>query len=677
MRLEQSPPHGGFPGGFSRGFASALRTAMGLRHIVVPTFVLLIGLLFSLAVAMQLWRVAEAEDRERFQHGIERKLDGIQDRLETYVAVLRGAAGLFTASDDVDRNGFATYVDRLQLLERYPGVQGIGFSRRVPADRRDELTAAMQRQGIAGFEIWPHDPRSEYHAILYLEPLDRRNQSAIGYDMFTDPVRRAAMERARDSGLPSASGRVELVQEIDDRKQPGFLIYLPVYETGKVPDEVAERRATLLGFVYSPFRAHDLFDAIFTEERNPELRFQVYDGDIAPENLLYRSDSDRPAGAGADAPRFTGMLPVEVAGRRWTIFFATRPEFELRSSRGMVPFFFAGGALVTVLLAGATWLQARAARTAELAKDALHQINDTLEQRVKERTHALEQTQADLRAVNENLELIVAARTGELRDANEEIQRFAYVISHDLRAPLVNIMGFTSELEAVRAAVAERLAAQEPVPASSNGGPNGGDGPSGGQPSIDEEFAEALGFIKASTAKMDRLISAILKLSREGRRKFAPERLDMEELVASIADTLQHQLQERGAEIEIGAMPSLVSDRLAIEQVFTNLLENAVKYLDDRRPGRILVRGSEQPATLRYEIKDNGRGIDPKDHERIFDLFRRAGAQDRPGEGIGLPHVRTLVRRLGGTITCESELGRGSIFAITLPRNAFAARNAT
>jgi signal transduction histidine kinase len=185
---------------------------------------------------------------------------------------------------------------------------------------------------------------------------------------------------------------------------------------------------------------------------------------------------------------------------------------------------------------------------------------------------------------------------------------------------------------------------------------------------VDTDLAEAIGFIRTSTAKMDRLIAAILKLSREGRRILAPERIDMAQLLDGQRNSLAHQLGERGAELIVESCPNLVTDRLAAEQIFGNLIENAIKYLSPARPGRIVVRGYEEGTAVRYEVEDNGRGIDPKDFDRIFDLFRRSGVQDQPGEGIGLAHVRAIVRRLGGTVSVRSSLGDGSVFTIVLPK---------
>ncbi|MGM4956910.1 sensor histidine kinase [Bradyrhizobium barranii] len=280
---------------------------------------------------------------------------------------------------------------------------------------------------------------------------------------------------------------------------------------------------------------------------------------------------------------------------------------------------------------------------------------------------ARDEAETRLRDAYANLETVVDDRTADLREANNEIQRFAYIVSHDLRSPLVNIMGFTSELEELSGDIFRRIGGLTHVPAD---GPPLADGEvtlEGPDKQLSTDFSEALGFIKSSIAKMDRLISAILNLTREGRREFVPEKIDTRELIEAIVSTLAHQSAEAQAEIHVAPLPDLVSDRLALEQIFSNLIDNAIKYLKAGAPGEIRIRGRTKLGYAIFEISDNGRGIDPKDHQRIFDLFRRAGTQDKPGQGIGLAHVRALVRRLGGTMSVSSELNTGSTFTITLP----------
>ena len=279
---------------------------------------------------------------------------------------------------------------------------------------------------------------------------------------------------------------------------------------------------------------------------------------------------------------------------------------------------------------------------------------------VRRGVREVEEARIALAEANEGLEAAVAERTAELSQANDEIQRFAYIVSHDLRAPLVNVMGFTSELDAARKVLKDQIDSLDEVGAAKV------------RPearfAIEEDLPEAIGFIRTSTAKMDRLINAILKLSREGSRVITPESVSIETLVVSIADTMYQQLQAADAEIEVVAgLPTIVTDRLSIEQIFQNLIENAVKYLDRSRAGRVKITGRRVGGQVEYAIEDNGRGIDAKDHERVFELFRRAGAQDQPGEGLGLAFVRASVRRLGGTIRLTSEPGRGSTFHLSFP----------
>nr|WP_314258687.1 CHASE3 domain-containing protein [uncultured Devosia sp.] len=274
----------------------------------------------------------------------------------------------------------------------------------------------------------------------------------------------------------------------------------------------------------------------------------------------------------------------------------------------------------------------------------------------------LSAAQREVAAANAGLEERVRERTSELGRANEEIQRFAYIVTHDLRAPLVNIMGFTSELETSVGELSGYMA----------------DRPDDGDPKFanaklaaTEDLPEAVTFIRAATRKMDSLINAILKISREGRRQLRPETLDLKQIAEATVNSVQHQIVESGGETRIDiAVPRLVTDKLSIEQVLGNLLDNAVKYRQPDRPLHLAIRAEYAAGNrIEIEVQDNGRGIAANDHERVFELFRRAGTQTQPGEGIGLAHVRTMVRSLGGDITLRSELGVGTTFIITLPRD--------
>lgn len=267
----------------------------------------------------------------------------------------------------------------------------------------------------------------------------------------------------------------------------------------------------------------------------------------------------------------------------------------------------------------------------------------------------------ELEGLNAGLEQRVRERTEDLIQANQEIQRFAYIVTHDLRAPLVNIMGFTSELDNALKTIQSYFKSED--------GASNEAARSETMLAVQEDLPEAIGFIRSSTRKMDELINAILKISRDGRRQLKPERIDVAELIQHNADAIQHQVLEANGEVNIKVdVKTIITDRFSLEQALGNLLDNAVKYREPERPLRLSVRAFRVNAfTVGIDVSDNGRGIAPEDHERVFELFRRSGVQDKPGEGIGLAHVRSLVRNMGGDIQLKSERGKGSTFMIRMP----------
>lgn len=298
-----------------------------------------------------------------------------------------------------------------------------------------------------------------------------------------------------------------------------------------------------------------------------------------------------------------------------------------------------GGIIVIAVMGVSVWIALNFTRDLVAAREEVEELNADLEARVDERTE-------------------------ELVRANEEIQRFAYIVTHDLRAPLVNIMGFTSELDETMQSIQKYVLAE--------GGELEEHEIHAAREAATEDLPEAIGFIRSSTKKMDSLINAILKISRDGRRPLKPESIDLKELLQAGADSIAHQVAETEGEITIDVdLPRIMSDRLSLDQIFGNLLDNAVKYRAKDKPLHISLTARRLPGRrFAIDVTDNGRGIAPNDHQRVFDLFRRSGAQDQPGEGIGLAHVRTLARGLGGDISLTSKEGQGSTFSVTLPEDS-------
>jgi PAS domain S-box-containing protein len=251
--------------------------------------------------------------------------------------------------------------------------------------------------------------------------------------------------------------------------------------------------------------------------------------------------------------------------------------------------------------------------------------------------------------------------SAELTQSNEELRRFNYIVSHDLRAPLVNLKGFAAELVS---SVSVMRSTFEPLLPQLNEKQR-----AEVSTLLLEDVPEALSFIDASVTRMDHFINALLKLSRLGRRELCLEPVNMNALVRSTLETLAHQIKQRQVQVTIGPLPEVMADRTSMEQIMGNILNNAVLYLDSSRLGEIEIKGERHGDEAIFRIRDNGRGIAQADMDKVFAPFRRAGRQDVPGEGMGLAYVQALVRRHGGRIWCESEWGVGTTFAFTIPNH--------
>jgi signal transduction histidine kinase len=185
---------------------------------------------------------------------------------------------------------------------------------------------------------------------------------------------------------------------------------------------------------------------------------------------------------------------------------------------------------------------------------------------------------------------------------------------------------------------------------------------------LDEDIAEALQFVGASAAKMDSLLSGVLKLSRVGRASLTIRHLDMNQMLADIIASVQFAIERAGATVELDPLPHCHGDQLQISQVFSNLLDNALKYLEPTRPGTIRISGHEEPQEVVYSVQDNGVGIAEEHQQSIFQIFHRLNPQTGTGEGLGLTIVRRVVDRHNGRIWVESTPNEGSVFYLSLPK---------
>ncbi|HEY6095709.1 MAG TPA: CHASE domain-containing protein [Gallionellaceae bacterium] len=302
----------------------------------------------------------------------------IEQRLAAYEQVLRGVRGLYVASEHVERNEFRDYVATLNLAQHYPGIQGVGFSLIVPQQKKARHIEAVRKEGFPHYAMRPEGNRDLYTTIIYLEPFAGRNLNVLGYDMYSEAVRRVAMEQARDQDRSVMSGKVRLVQETEQEAQAGFLMYLPVYRNGSPHETLADRRANIVGWVYAAFRMSDLMQGILGEQIH-NFHLEVFDdGNVSPEALMYDSGSDARHGGAA---MFGFSRLIETVGHAWTIRLHSLPLFETQIDSGRVTVIRISGLLTSLLLSLMVWqLASGRARALKLAQDITSELRRSEEQ---------------------------------------------------------------------------------------------------------------------------------------------------------------------------------------------------------------------------------------------------------------------------------------------------------
>ncbi len=338
---------------------------LGVLIALLP-WLLLLGGLSSTYFFYQLAVKNAYEDLHGdFQYQAQEITARIQKRMESYEQVLRGVRGLFQASYEVERREFKNYVASLQLEELAPGIQGVGFSLIVAPQDKEYHVATVRREGFPDYSIRPEGARDLYSAIVYLEPFSGRNLKAFGYDMLSEPVRREAMELARDTGLASLSGKVRLVQEDQQHVQAGVLLYLPIYRNTAPSHTQENRRANILGWAYSPFRMDDLMMGIL-ESHPANFDLEIFDCNcIQTDALLY--DSDQILSSAKVLPSlFQYRKPITIAGHTWTLVIDSTLQFESQVDSEKPQLLLCSGLMISLFISWLVWLLAHGRRRALL-----------------------------------------------------------------------------------------------------------------------------------------------------------------------------------------------------------------------------------------------------------------------------------------------------------------------
>jgi PAS domain S-box-containing protein len=299
------------------------------RSLHKSVLILIAGIVLSIIAGYYTKKDIDAQSENEFGLICNEIKAKVTTRLYSQAQLLRSGSAYFAAADTVTRKDWHTFYESSMLDRNLPGIQGFGFSLIVPKSELKKHIKHIRNEGFIDFTVYPRGDRDVYSSIIYLEPFEDRNLRAFGYDMYSQAVRRAAMEKACDYDLASLTGKVLLVQETDTDLQAGTLMYVPVYKKGTPVNTVEERRAAIVGWVYSPYRMNDLMNGILggweSKDLNP-IRLRIYDNDSTNhEALLYDSRKNEIVDK-SKIDKTTLILPIEFNGKKWTLLFTKNNE---------------------------------------------------------------------------------------------------------------------------------------------------------------------------------------------------------------------------------------------------------------------------------------------------------------------------------------------------------------
>ncbi len=688
-------------------------------------------LAFTLLVQLVVWQSLRTNEdraaRQQFQMLGEKVTEAIRKRLRDHEQILLGGAGLFDAVENVSREQWRTYVERLLLPDRYPGIQGVGFSQAIPQAERDAHVARMRAQGYPDYDIHPPGQRELYTSIVFLEPFLRRNLAAFGYDMYSEPTRRRAMQRAARLGETSITGKVTLLQETHGKVQAGVLLYVPVYRPNAPLTTPEQRMQALIGFVYSPYRVEDLMRGILRAADLP-LALHIYASPgEEPEHLLYASSEALEPGSA----RFSQLQQLELYGQTWTLRMDSRPEFDERFHSNEALVFGLGLVLSLLVFFLTSSLALRHSRAQALAN---------------EMTRHIRQSKHDLRLSEERLSLALKGSNDGLWDLDLEAgsifasprawEMLGYrpneltcdlklwerlTVAEDLaqqkarlaQTMLSNVDHFTTELrlqhkhghvvpvllrgyiqrdpqgmaqrisgtlmdlterkrvEQMKNDFVSTVSHELRTPLTSISGALGliVGGALGSAPPTMQQMLE---IAYRNSLRLGHLINDLLDME-----KIAAGKMSFELREHSLGDLLEESLASNQALCEQHGVCCTLEhptdvlvwvDGLRLQQVLGNFLSNAVKFTPEG--GEIRLHSSLHGTKVRISVTDQGPGIPEAFRSRVFEKFAQADASDsrqKSGTGLGLAITKELIERMGGTVGFDCVPGQGTTFWCELP----------
>lgn len=538
----------------------------------------------------------------------------VQRSIDQQMQILYDLASLYEASERVNRYEFGRFTQR--ILDQDPSIKALEWIPRITKAERARYEQAARQEGLADFSIRERDDdgqlvavseRDYYYPVYFLAPISG-NEAALGYDLGSNPVRRQALEQARDSAMPVATGRIRLVQETG--AQYGFLILYPIYQRDAPRGTAWQRQQNLLGYVLAVFRIGDMIDGFLHQADAPGGHMHSSSGydlyffdDSAPteERYLYHH-SQHPTVTTAlpeSELHASGILSrnLKLPGRDWRIYFEPTAQLQIQQWGWEKWFIALGGLLFSATLAAYIVASLRRAQA----------------------------------------ERLIAERTTALELSNKELESYSYSIAHDLRTPLRTVTSFSQILL---------------EDADTKLGPT---------------ELDSLQRVVGAGKYMAQLIDDILELSRISRTELHPQKVDLSNIAYIVAKQIGLSDPARQVDWAITPAISTVGDPRLLQIVLDNLLGNAWKYTKQEATARIEFGTYDEQGRRVYYVRDNGVGFDMQYSDKLFGTFQRLhNDEEFEGTGIGLATVARIVHRHNGHVWAQSVAGEGATFYFTL-----------
>lgn len=608
--------------------------------------ILIIGLALTFCSSYYFRQEEESQSQKEFALICNEIKSKIITRINIQKEFLISSSSFFEASNSVTRNEWRRFNKFSGGNVKFMGVQGFGFSPIIEKKELKNHILAIRKEGFPKYTVFPEGKRNVYTSITYVEPLDERNIQAFGYDMFSESVRRRAMEQARDQNMPMLSGKVILRLETKKDVQAGTIMYVPVYKN--VPlNTVEERREAIIGWVFSAFRMDDLMKSILGGRYlidKTNIHLQVYDGGaISQKALLFDSHKNRKKGDNQTKVR-TQVLPVLFNNKTWTLVFSQSSENAFFFSAKTL-IIFIGGMIISLLLFALSYSLYLTKKRAKIIAERL-----SLDLLVKNQEY--EQMNKSL---NKNYKKLISSKE-KLKETNNELQKakvkaeeseklksaFLANMSHEIRTPMNGILGFT------------KLMKEEDLNA--------------------EEQQNYIEIIEKSGNRLLSIINDIVDISKieAGQMQISHSKTNVDEQMQYIQTFFRPETQEKGIELIlrkplVDRETIISSDQEKLYAILINLVKNAIKYTVK---GTIEFGYEIKGDYIEFLVKDTGIGISKDRRKAIFERFIQADFNDimaRQGTGLGLSIAKAYIELLGGKIWVESELGKGSTFYFTIP----------